>query len=115
MYKRQQQKNNLGPICKSLTFTLNNGKVDWIGECDISASDLLSGAASDTETSKLTDAKQLLESILSSGEVSYKDIISAAEEYEIGKRTLMSAKALLSIESIKKTDGWYWTLPHKDK
>ena len=41
--------------------------------------------------------------------------MSAAEEYEIGKRTLMSAKALLSIESIKKTDGWYWTLPHKDK
>lgn len=110
-----QQKNNLGPIGKSLTFTLNNGKVDWISECDISASDLLSGAASDTETSKLTEAKQLLEAILSSGTVSYKEIISAAEEYEIGKRTLMSAKALLSIESIKKSDGWYWTLPHKDK
>ena len=110
-----QQKNNLGPIGKSLTFTLNDGKVDWISECDISASDLLSGAASDTETSKLTEAKQLLEAILSSGTVSYKEIISAAEEYEIGKRTLMSAKALLSIESIKKSDGWYWTLPHKDK
>ena len=41
--------------------------------------------------------------------------MSAAGEYEGGERRLVSAKALLSIESIKKTDGWYWTLPHKDK
>ena len=37
-----QQKNNLAPIGNSLAFTLKDGRVEWIGEYNITATELLS-------------------------------------------------------------------------
>lgn len=106
-----QQKNNLGPIGKSLAFTLNNRKVEWIGEYDISASELLSSTGSAKEIPKSVAANILLSDLLSNGEKSYREIMQIASDEGIGKRTLMEAKAALNITSTKHHDGWYWSKP----
>ena len=103
-----QQKNNLAPLGDSLAFTLENGKVEWLGKYDITASDLLSFSGVPRETPKQIAASALLNEILEDGELSFKTIIKKASENNISKRTLMEAKASLNIQSIKRSDGWYW-------
>ena len=105
-----QQKSNLGPIGQSLAFSLNNGKVEWVGSYDITADELYSTSSHEKEAPKKQTAAVLLNSLLSSGERSYKDILEIAENEGIGKRTLMKAKAQLNVASVKRSGGWYWKL-----
>ena len=103
-------KSNLGPIGQSLAFSLNDGKVEWVGEYDITADELFSMSSHEKAPTKGQSASSLLDSILSLGEKSYKDILKAAEKEGIGKRTLMKAKAEMNIVSVKRSGGWYWKL-----
>ncbi len=104
------QKSNLGPLGKSLAFSLNNGKVTWMGEYDITAEELFSSAGTDRETSKFTNASLFLTDYLKDGEKSYKEIMSAAKSEDINKRTLLRVKEEMDIVSTKRADGWYWAL-----
>ena len=104
------QKSNLGPIGQSLAFSLNDGKVEWVGHYDITADELCSMSSHEKTPTKGQSASSLLASILSLGEKSYKDILEAAENEGIGKRTLMKAKAQMNVVSVKRSGGWYWKL-----
>lgn len=106
-----QQKNNLGPIGKSLAFTLNDGKVEWIGEYECDADELMSGVLQDKAYNKQTDAEDLLKKLLSDGEQLSKDILDAAQEEGISRRTLFRAKSTLGITARKLLNEWYWSLP----
>ena len=103
-------KSNLGPIGKSLAFSLDDGKVTWVGEYDITAEELFSSSGAEREAPKFTSASVFLSTFLKDGEKSYKEVISAADSEGISKRTLARAKDDLDILSIKRQDGWYWTL-----
>ena len=54
----------------------------------------------------------LLQSELAGGaEVPQRLILAKAGYSSISKRTLDEAKKVLGVQSVKKPDGWYWTLP----
>lgn len=103
-----QQKNNLAPIGNSLAFTLKDGRVEWIGEYNITATELLSYTCVSRESPKHIAASSLLNDMLEDGEISYRAIMEKASENNISKRTIMEAKSALNIQSVKRPDGWYW-------
>ena len=102
------QKSNLGPIGQSLAFSLNDGKVSWVGPLDITADELFSTSPPEKEMSKSFEAILFLSVFLKNGERSYKEIMKAAEKEGINKRTVLRAKDELDISSVKHSDGWYW-------
>ncbi len=108
------QKSNLGPVGTSLAFSLENGKVNWLGPYDITAEELYSPNSYEKEAPKKTSAIAILSSLLSSGGRKYAEILEAAASEGIGKRTLMRAKADMGISSVKRTDGWYWEMNNQE-
>ncbi len=105
-----QQKSNLGPLGQSLAFSLNDGKVTWIGEYDITAEELFSSSGGEREAPKFTSASLFLSDFLKEGEKSYKEVMAAAEDEGINKRTVLRAREEMEISSTKRSDGWYWAL-----
>ena len=106
-----QLKNNLAPLGKSLAFSLGSKGIVWHGVIDVSAQDLIEGSSKNT---KITEAVEFLSSSLSEGLCKSADILSLAKEMDISRRTLLSAKALLPIKSIKKGNQWYWELYNEE-
>ena len=106
-----QIKNNLAPLGKSLSFSLGTRGIVWHGEIDISAQEMLEGTDKST---KITEAVEFIRTTLSEGQFKSADLISFAKEMDISKRTLMSAKAVLPIKSIKKGNQWYWELKDEE-
>ncbi len=105
-----QQKSNLGPIGQSLAFSLNDGKVSWIGGYNITAEELFSSSVSEREAPKFTSASLFLSDFLKEGEKSYREVMAAAEDEGINKRTVLRAREEMEILSTKRSDGWYWAL-----
>ncbi len=110
-----QQKNNLAPIGPAISFEITDAGIEWIGHYDITVNDLFNGASSSSEGNKSSAAKDLLLELLESGERAFSEIFEIASDNKIGKRTLVQAKADLSVLSVKKPDGWYWKLPTQRK
>ena len=109
------QKSNLGPVGTSLAFSLENGKVNWLGPYDITADELYSPSSCEKDAPKKSSAISILASQLSSGERKFTDILDVAAIEGIGKRTLMRAKAEMDIRSVKKPDGWYWKMNDQEE
>jgi len=105
-----QIKNNLAPEGDSIAFELNPaGGLRWIGRYDVSADDILSGAKPIEET-KLVQAQTLLHELLNKTSRSCTDIYAICIERGIKQRTVETAKRTLGVKSIKRADGWYWSL-----
>ena len=105
------QKRNLAPIGTSLEFTLNDGKVEWLGESDISAEDLMAGNSPDKANSKIDEATAVLTSYLANGPKPYHEIMELAKTERISERTMLRAKTGLGVISNKSRNEWYWSLP----
>ena len=101
-------KSSLAPEGKSIAFRLDkdNG-LEWIGDYDISADDLLSG---DSRGQKSRKAKEFLLEILADGGMAQKKIEEEAEKRGIKKKTLRNAKLELEIDSVKRGNQWFWML-----
>lgn len=83
---------------------------EWIGEYDITADELLSGAGGNTET-KTEQAERLILDLLADGkELASEDIVKAATEAGISERTLKNARRNLDtrIEVIRRGNQWYY-------
>jgi hypothetical protein len=113
-----QTKNNLGPIAPSQLFepvTAANSsvRIDWRGECDLIADDLL--AASKDGGNKLEEAQQFLIGLLASGPVEQVVVQERAAAHAIAYRTVERAKSLLGISSHREGFGpgsvVLWELP----
>lgn len=104
-----QSKNNLAPTGKSLSFRIDGGAVRWLSECDLTADEVLSGS-NVCELSKIEIAEEFLMDRLSDGMLPSSLLISEAEKLGLSKRTLKTAKSNLPIQSLKKSDGWYWEM-----
>ena len=102
-------KSSLAPEGKPVAFEMDaeNG-FRYLGEYDGDPNELLSGSGG-KKKGKL--AEQLLLHELRDGSKSQKEILARAEECDISKRTMVAAKKTLGVQSEKKTDGWYWSLP----
>lgn len=102
-------KSSLAPEGKPVAFELDkdNG-FRYLGEYDGDPSELLSGSGG-KKKGKL--AEQLLLHELREGAKSQKEILARAEECGISKRTMVAAKKTLGVQSEKKADSWYWSLP----
>ena len=103
-----QDKNSLAPEGASIAFRLDkeNG-FHWEGPCDITVEELLSGTSKGEKTK---DAKSFLLEILADGQKSCNEIMDAAKEKGIKKKTLWNAKKELNSDSVKVGSQWYWML-----
>lgn len=101
-------KSSLAPEGASIAFRLDkeNG-FRWEGPCDITVDELLSGTSKGEKTK---DAKSFLLEILADGQKSCNEIMDAAKEKGIKKKTLWNAKKELNIDSVKVGSQWYWML-----
>lgn len=101
-------KSSLAPEGASIAFRLDkeNG-FRWEGPYDITVDELLSGASKGEKTK---DAKSFLLEILADGQKSCNEIMDAAKEKGIKKKTLWNAKKELNIDSVKVGSQWYWML-----
>jgi hypothetical protein len=106
-----QLKNSLAAEGNPIAFEImDNSMVRWIGEYDITAEELLLGSSVQGEGSKPTETMELLKTILENGEMSCTKIYEQFCDIDVSKRTVDSAKKKLGIISLKRTDGWHWSL-----
>lgn len=104
-----QIKNNLTTFGKSISFTINGrGKVRFIGECDVSESDLLSTTL--PKKSQYEKARQVITTLLSTGDKRSNEIFDACYEAGCSRGTIDIVKKKMGIKSVRKIDDWYWTL-----
>jgi hypothetical protein len=102
---------------------LETSRLELVGECDYSVSDLGSqagGRASDEdEASRLDEACDFLRAELSDGRRASKDVNRAARENGIASRTLDRARDVLGVVPIREGYGgdgrWYLELPDQAK
>ena len=101
-------KSSLAPEGVSVAFELDKEEgFKWIGEYDISSSDLLSGK---DKNNKLELAKKLLIDELENGDVPQKIVLEKALAMGISKRTLNQAKKELDVESVRENNRWVWRI-----
>ena len=104
-----QIKNNLAAFGKAISFTINKrGGVEFLGECDISESELLSAA--DEKKSKYQIAQDTIVSMLSDGDKKSNEVFDACIKVGVSVQTMNIVKKHFGIQSVKKPDDWYWTL-----
>jgi hypothetical protein len=93
--------------------------VEWLGETDVTATDLARATVSSNEPSALQEAMYVLYSLLSDGPLPANEVAKRASAARVAGRTLSRAKAALGVKSIKSGSGkgscWYWRLPVDDK
>lgn len=106
-------KSSLAPEGKPVAFCLDpETGFEWIGEYDITADELLSGAGGNTAT-KTEQAERLILDLLADGkELASEDIEKAATEAGISARTVRAAKKNLDGRITSKRIGaaWYHAL-----
>ena len=106
-------KSSLAPEGKPVAFCLDpETGFSWIGEYDITADELLSGAGGNTAT-KTEQAERLILDLLADGkELASEDIEKAATEAGISARTVREAKRNLDGRITSKRIGaaWYHAL-----
>ena len=104
-------KSSLAPEGKPIAFCLDPERgFSWIGEYDITADELLSGAGGNTAT-KTEQAEKLILDLLADGkELASEDIVKAAAEAGISERTVKNARRNLDtrIEVIRRGNQWYY-------
>ena len=103
-------KSSLAPEGKPIAFCLDpETGFSWIGEYDITADELLSGAGGNIAT-KTEQAERLILDLLADGkELASEDIVKAAAEAGISERTVQNAKRNMGgILGARRVGGqWY--------
>ncbi|MDL1965664.1 MAG: AAA family ATPase [Candidatus Desulfofervidus auxilii] len=113
-------KSSLGEKGASLAFEIKDGHFWFVGETDVTVSDLLNVEDEKTKTA-LEEAEDFLKEILSSGAMSAAEVKKEAKNVGISEKTLNRAKAKLAIKTKPirnekgKISGWTWSLPPDDQ
>jgi hypothetical protein len=111
-------KSNLGPLAPSLMFEPVAGEdgtvqVEWRGECDYTADDLL--ARPTTDAGRLAEAMTFLTGLLAGGPVPQREVKVKAVSAGMAYRTVERAKEILGVVTERR--GWgpgstcFWRLP----
>ncbi len=108
-------KANLAPEGPSISYELHpETGFRWIGKSDITAAELLGSEFEGDWRKKETAferAAALLQRELAQRSLPAEEVYRKAEELEISKRTLDSAKAHLGVKSGKRGHQWFWEIP----
>jgi hypothetical protein len=119
-------KNNLATQPTSLMFALEEAEsgsvsVNWLGDTDMSAKDLLATPQDQEHTDALSEAKEFLSDVLADGPVPFNDLIEGAEDAGIAEKTLRRAKERLGVDAYREGEAgkrgagrWVWKLPIAD-
>ena len=106
-----QGKSNLAAPGAPLAFGLDeNGRFCWLGECDVTLDELLSGKSAEKDESRLGITMGFIKNELAVGLVSAVDITKKATDNGIPKMTLDRAKQTLGVKSVKRGNQWFWAL-----
>jgi putative DNA primase/helicase len=123
--------NNASRLIKSLAYEIAERTLriedtleqipylEWIGEIELAADDVLLASSSSKQrgphvSASIEKAKEFLQEQLAAGPTPVGEIMTSAEEERVSKRTLMRAKRILGVQSVKKKDvdgGWEWLFP----
>lgn len=101
-------KSNLSQKGQSLAFTVQDGRFKWMGEVDLTPSELIRGAKADT---LLLKAEAFLQDALADGERPASEVHEEAKAWGISEVTLRRAKYRLRIATRKDGKHWRWALP----
>lgn len=115
-------KSNLGPMPKSLTFSVEQrgttSRVIWGGDSDATASEILGrGVRRRGGATKLDQAKAIIVDILGRGSRGENEVRTACDQAGIKERTYRAARKALKVVS-EKTDfdgEWLLSLPNADQ
>ena len=92
---------NLAKAEPNLAFTINQGRVNWCdGYVDETADEVLGerGKGDDETQSKISEAGEFLQEVLSKGEQKVVDVQNQASELGIAKSTLKRARARIGVK-----------------
>jgi DNA repair protein RadA/Sms len=110
-----QTKSSLAETGKSIAFTINDGKFEWLGHTEITAAEVLAPEKieSDGEEDKtpMKEARKYLIDSLRDGAKPAKELLGGVRFSGFSERTLKKAKNDLKIKSYKTGDVWYWSFP----
>ena len=100
------EKTNYAALAKTLLFQIKGGSVEWLGESELSADQILAHAREGVETiGALDEAIEFLREALADGAVESKLLIAQADEVGISSASLRRAKKKLAVKSFKPTGG----------
>jgi len=111
-------KSSLAPHGEDKSFTIsNNGEVVWLSEeleekTHINPITESISKMTEKERCKMESAAEYLSERLQNGLIESKIIIEELEKTGFHKKTIKTTKKLLGIESIRKNQKWYWSLPN---
>ena len=107
-------KANLGPKTTSLTYTITEGRFLWGEETELTAEQVLAVPVEAGERSKLDEAKEFLESLLSNGPTASPES-RRRQRGGIASRTLKRAKTVgIKARKAGFGGGWIWDLPNEE-
>jgi len=105
-----QLKNSLAAEGNPIAFEINeSAAIRWIGEYDITSDELL-GDDLQNDNPKMSEAIDGLKTLLSDSDLPCTSIYKTLLSKGIGKCSIDRAKKQLGVKSIKRSDGWYWSL-----
>lgn len=94
-----QTKSSLAPKPTPVAFTLENSKLEWIGEYEITEQELMSGKAGKQKETKLEQAMKLIRQILTTRNLMYvADLDAEGKKLKISDRTMRDARRKLEDE-----------------
>ena len=106
-------KSSLAPEGKPMAFCLDpETGFEWVGEYDITADELLSGAGGNTATKTEQAETLILDLLADENEMTSEEVMKAAAEVGISERTLKTARRNLEtrIEVKRRGNQWYYRL-----
>lgn len=102
-----QIKNNLAEIGMPHAFKINkNGTINWLGKTTVDNIEFYDSVPKKKEKKGVI----LLYDLLKNGPVLTSTILEEAIKNNISERTIRNAKKEMNVISLKKPDGWYWSL-----
>ena len=112
-------KNNLGKWAPSLNLAIveagESARMEIIGETEATADDLCAPDKPRTAL-KTGTAEDLIRRILADGQWHrQREVMAAADDIEIGEKTVKRAKKTLPVQSEQRSDGWWWRLTQGDR
>lgn len=94
-----QTKSSLAPKPTPVAFTLENSKLEWIGEYEITEQELMSGKAGKQKETKLEQAIKLIRQILTTRNLMYvADLDAEGKKLKISDQTMRDARKKLEDE-----------------
>jgi AAA domain-containing protein len=106
------EKTNYAARAKTLTFSIEGGKVVWGESSDMTADEIHSENQASTESrSALEEAIEFLTIELTNGGKPSKDILRTGRESGHSDKTLRRAKDKLGVKVTKLATCWMWEMP----